>query len=248
LIFTLHPVIPEFRNPGPFWEPGAFAVFLNIAMIFNTLHTGKLIEKKNIFFAITLISTLSTTGFMAMFVLVASFYLVKGDLSKKAFLFILFLPLAVYLFFTLEFLSSKITENMQLKDDTTSRFGSAYADIKDFSTSPLIGWGKGEKRFGGRDFTFFSVDQHRNNGLTNALATYGIVAFITLLYNYYKSLQRMCLHYSFTSTFAIFLFVVFMMLGFGQSIFQYPFFMSIMFIHLVYPKNTLPELTRSKMI
>ncbi|HET7819532.1 MAG TPA: hypothetical protein VFL70_09515, partial [Bacteroidia bacterium] len=202
VIFTLHPSIAaEFRNPGAFWEPGAHAIFLNIALIFNIFITGKLMNKKNILFTIAIISTLSTTGFVGMFILIASFFLVTGELSKKAFILIMFAPLAIYLFFTLDFLGSKISQNMELKDDTTSRFGSAAADLEDFSTSPLIGWGKGEKRFGGKEFTFFTVEQHRNNGLTNVLATYGIFAFLTLLYNYFKTFNVLSAEHYFSKTF-----------------------------------------------
>lgn len=237
VIFTLHPTLLMFRHPGAFWEPGAYAIFLNLALIFNIIITGKLVNKKNVLFIIAIISTLSTTGFVAMFILIASFFLVTGELSKKAFILIMFAPLAIYLFFTLDFLGSKISQNMELKDDTTSRFGSAAADLEDFSTSPLIGWGKGEKRFGGKEFTFFTVDQHRNNGLTNLLATYGIFAFLTLLYNYLKTFNALCSEYSFTGTFAFLCFLIMMMMGFGESIFQYPFFFSIMFLHLAYTKH-----------
>lgn len=237
IIYTFHEALQEFRNSGPFWEPGAFSVFLNIALMFNIINTKALWNKKNIYFAIAIISTLSTTGFLAFFVIVASFYLVKEKISKSVFIFALFFPIVVFLFFNLEFLNSKISTNMELKDNTTSRFGSAAADLKDFVTSPLIGWGKGEMRYGGRPFTFFTVDQHRNNGLTSLLVTYGIVVFTVLLYNYLKTLTVLCLANNFNRIFALLFFIVILMLGFGEPIFQYPFFYSIMFIHLFYTKE-----------
>lgn len=240
MIYTFHPVLEEFRNSGPFWEPGAYGVFLNIALIFNIINTKNLYDKKNILFAVAIVSTLSTTGFLALFVTVASFFIASQNIAKSAFILALFLPVAIYLFLSLEFLSSKITHNMELTYDTTSRFGSAVADWSDFSTSPIIGWGKGMMRFGGKEFTFFSEEHHRNNGLSDLLATYGIFVFIVLLYNYYKTLKVLCLANSFNKNFAILSFIVFLIMGFSQSIFQYPFFLGIMFIHLMFEKKDFP--------
>lgn len=234
MIYTFHPVLKEFRNSGPFWEPGAYGVFLLFAIIFNVIRTGTLINKKNIVFAIAVITTISTTGYAALFVIVTSFYLVKGTISNRLFMVSMLVPVSILMFVSFDFLGQKVEKNMELKDDPSSRFGSAYADVQDWATSPFIGWGKGEMRFGGREFTFFSDDQHRNNGLSDLLATYGIFAFITLLVNYFRTLKTMCLSHSFPQGFAPLAFAVILLLGFSQSLFQYPFFLSIMFMHIIY--------------
>ena len=129
---------------------------------------------------------------------------------------------------------------MELEDDTSSRFGSGLADMKDFVRSPIIGWGRGAMRYGGRKFTFFTADQHRNNGLAALLASYGIVVTLVLFFNYYKSLKAMCIAHAFNSRFAGLALLVIMIMGFSQTIFQYTFFYSLMFIHLVYKKQEYP--------
>lgn len=238
IIYNFHEVLSEFRNSGPFWEPGAFAIFILLAMIFNLIREKFLWTKKNIVLFIALISTLSTTGFVSFFVLLMSYYFATGNIIKNILIVAIMLPVGISLYFSLEFLSAKIEDNIAIaNDDKSSRFGSGLADIQDFARSPIIGWGRGAMRYGGRQFTFFTAEQHRNNGLTALLASYGIVIFFVLLSNYYKSLKVLCVAYSFNKSFAFFSFVVILLLGFSQTIFQYPFFYSLMFIHLMYTKK-----------
>jgi hypothetical protein len=235
IIYNFHEVLAEFRNSGPFWEPGAFAIFIIIALIFNLINDKTLWSKKNIVLSITLLTTLSTTGFIAFFVLIMAYYFATGDILKNIILLATLLPIGISLYFSLEFLSAKIEDNIAIADnDKSSRFGSGLADIKDWASSPIIGWGRGAMRYGGRQFTFFTAEQHRNNGLTALLASYGVVIFFVLLYNYYRSLKELCIAKSFNTQFAVFSFVVILLLGFSQTIFQYPFFYSLMFIHLMF--------------
>lgn len=239
IIYNFHEVLAEFRNSGPFWEPGAFAIFILIALIFNLINDKTLWSKKNIILCITLFTTLSTTGFVAFFVLLMSYYFVTGNVIKNIFILAILLPVGISLYFSLEFLSAKIEDNIAIADnDKSSRFGSGLADILDWAKSPIIGWGRGAMRYGGRQFTFFTAEQHRNNGLTALLASYGIVIFVVLLYNYYKSIKILCIAKSFNTRFAMFSFIVILLLGFSQTIFQYPFFYSLMFIHLMFTKKT----------
>ncbi|HET6225848.1 MAG TPA: hypothetical protein VFF27_06185 [Bacteroidia bacterium] len=239
IIYNFHEVLAEFRNSGPFWEPGAFAIFIILALIFNLIDERTLWSKKNILLSIVLLTTLSTTGFVAFFVLVMSYYFATGNIIKNIFIMATVLPLAISLYFSLEFLSAKIEDNIAIAgEDKSSRFGSGLADITDWAKSPIIGWGRGAMRYGGRQFTFFTAEQHRNNGLTALLASYGIVIFLVLLGNYYKSLTTLCAAHSFNKSFAFFSFIVILLLGFSQTIFQYPFFYSLMFIHLMFTKKT----------
>ena len=235
ILFTFDIAVLQFRNPGPFWEQGAFAIFILIAMMFNLPEEKKILTKKNIVFSLALISTLSTSGFIAFFILLMSYYFANETFIKKLVFIMIAFPLAFTLYYNLEFLSAKIENNIEIAgDDNTSRFGSGLSDLKDFAKSPFIGWGRGSMRFGGRKFTFFSEEQHRNNGLSSLLATYGIFIFIFYFYNYYKSFKYNCLNNSFNISFALFSLAVLFILGFSQTIFQYPFFSSIMFIHLGY--------------
>jgi hypothetical protein len=231
ILFCFHDcVLGEFRNPGPFWEPGLFAVFL------------KVWTRQNIVLALALGSTFSTAGYIAFFVLIFSFYIVNQSLGKRILLSAVVLPILLTLYFSLEFLSTKVEQNISLAGTTTSsRFGSALVDYNDFLKSPLIGWGRGVMRYGGRSFTFFSEDQHRNNSVTDVLATYGIFLFLFFFYNYYMSLKKLCLSSGFNTNFAFYALLVVLILGFSQSIFLKPFFYSILFLQFTHNIPAVPS-------
>jgi hypothetical protein len=241
LLFCFHEcVLAEFRNPGPFWEPGLFAVFLNLALIFNLINEKKIWTRKNIVLTLALLSTFSTAGYIAFFVLLFSFYIVNQSLGKKILLSLVLLPVLLTLYFSLEFLSSKVEQNINMANTTTSsRFGSALVDITDFAKSPFIGWGRGVMRYGGREFSFFSEDQHRNNSVTDLLATYGIFIFLFYFYNYYLSLKGLCFSSGFNPQFAYYALLVILLLGFSQSIFLKPFFYSLMFLRFTHAEKRL---------
>ena len=55
----------SFRNGGMFWEPGAFQIFINLALLIELLKNlprGRVI----LVYVITIITTFSTTGFLGM--------------------------------------------------------------------------------------------------------------------------------------------------------------------------------------
>jgi hypothetical protein len=74
------PELGLYRNAGVFHEPGAYAVFLDLAIAINLINTGKLYNKKNVILILVLISTFSTAGFFALFVIVLLYFL---DIKRK---------------------------------------------------------------------------------------------------------------------------------------------------------------------
>lgn len=61
------------RAGGIFWEPGAFAVYLNIALFFSFFLCEKLQYRKIITYIIALLITVSTTGYITLFILLLLF-------------------------------------------------------------------------------------------------------------------------------------------------------------------------------
>lgn len=245
IIYCFHDcILEEFRNPGAFWEPGLYSVFINLALIFNLIKEKKIMGKKNIVLILALISTFSTAGYIAFFLLVFSFYIINQSFIRKIILSAIIIPTALSLYFSLDFLSRKVEENIDLAGTTTSsRFGSALADYTDFLGSPYIGWGRGVMRYGGKSFAFFSEDQHRNNSVTDLLATYGIFIFLLYFYCYYSSLKKICINYKFKTQFAILALMVILTLGFSQSIFLKPFFYSMLFLQYTYDTKSYKNIT-----
>lgn len=235
-------LMTEYRNSGPFWEPGAFAVYLIIALLFNIIKKGSLLEKKNKVFIIALITTFSTAGYIAFFILVSGYYLFNRKLSHKL-LLIGFVFASVSIYTTTSFLEKKVKHNMSLADETTSsRFGSAIADYRLFEKSPIVGWGRGPKRYGGKEAFFFGQDQHRNNGVFILLATYGLLGSLLYYFLFYKSLLTINSFYKFRKGFSFVFFITILLLGFSQSLFFKPFFLCFLFLFLaIKPKEIIQK-------
>ena len=96
--FIYKPLVP--RNTGMFWEPGAFQIFINIALLLETLKPKP--STRNIaIFLVTVITTFSTTGYIAVFLI---FILILLNRSKelknarKIFMWIAPVLLGLYIF------------------------------------------------------------------------------------------------------------------------------------------------------
>ncbi len=87
------------RNQGPFWEPGAYQAYLNLAIIF--LFFGNA-ERKNrnieiLILCITVISTISTTGYMALGIIMLAKIFSKDTSSLRSKFIIVAMFLAIAL-------------------------------------------------------------------------------------------------------------------------------------------------------
>ncbi len=114
-----------YRNPGPFHEPGGFAVFLTPAIIGQILQSGKLFSKPNMVMIINMLTTFSTAGYIALFLIFLFYFIVnkRFTVPTKAFSSILVIPFIIYLFINLEFLNNKIES--QLSSQTTTSLNTA---------------------------------------------------------------------------------------------------------------------------
>lgn len=234
ILYTLDPeLLSTLRNPGPFWEPGIFSIFILLAIMFNIIRYNQLLNKTNIILSITLFTTLSTTGILGFFLILFSYYLINSKSPYKAFHVLIIIFVSMFLFFKLPFLSEKVKQNIELTDYTGSRFGSLMADWKLFKESPFIGWGRGKMRFGEGRELFFSQESHRNNGISALLTQYGIFFSIIYFLLYYISFKTICKMYNNNLRFAVFCVFIIMFVGFSQTIFTRQFFLSFLFLGLI---------------
>jgi hypothetical protein len=222
------------RNSGPFWEPGAFAGFILIAILMNTIINKKLFGNRvNHILFVGLLSTFSTTGLIAGFFLTGIYYLLWGSGWSKLIIVPAMLLGGITAYISFEFLGRKIDKAMDVTNiGYNTRFKSAMLDINDFVENPLLGMGMTkETRFEGK--TQHRII-HRNNGVTNLLATYGIFIFLAYFALIYHSFRRMCSYYDFHKEFAWIALLVIMLAGFSEIFFNKIFFYSLTMIHLLY--------------
>ena len=148
--------IPIPRNCGYAWEPGAFAVYLCLAIYINlflvTDDKGRKVRLWILLFA--LLSTQSTTGY-SILLLILFFHFLNKNVSILILLSPILVVLLVFLF-SLPFMGDKITDvyrqvaEIEILVENSVVYGSSYAPgrfasfviaFRDFVDNPILGLG-----------------------------------------------------------------------------------------------------------
>jgi len=130
------------RNLGPFWEPGVYQYYLNMALIFVLHRQSKTMWFDAGLFLVTLLTTLSGASILPLpFILLAYVMNNRQNRSMKPYLFIIaMLVLGIILLETGMF--DEILRKITGEDDGLSsgfRIGSALANLKMTVRYPLFG-------------------------------------------------------------------------------------------------------------
>jgi len=226
------------RNSGPFWEPGGFSVFLYLAFVFNLIKEKSFFNKKNIVFLITLISTQSTTGYLAFFIFGIVYVVVNKRISYSIVLAPILLAAAIFAYTNVDFLGDKIDNMVQdsqkeNRKQIYTRVVSGQINLERFFSSPIFGIGR-----------FYEIDDDSNpgnNGTTLLLAEFGLVGFLFYFANMFRSYKNYCIENKFDPKLPIAIIIGWLVLGYSQGLFQKPFFyaLSFMFLFDGYAKHTM---------
>lgn len=168
------------RNCGMFWEPGAYQGYLNIGIAFALLSTPSKSRTRSLALMIlALLTTQSTTGYVAFgFSIIFYIYNFSRLSSVKRFFASLIVCVATfYLYYRLDFLSEKITSNLQ---DTESSQGR----INDYGRfSSLIS----ESIFTGVSFEDNEV--RSGNGFVVMILYYGMLGTVYYVVRLWKAIS-----------------------------------------------------------
>lgn len=182
------------RNSGIFHEPGAYANYLVLAIIINTIQTKKAFCKRNIFLSIVLLSTFSTTGYIMLFlILTYSIWSLRLSMIFKFLFLFLFLSYSLVIYEENKFLQNKIQDQYTSQNEAiesgqiqyNGRFYFFLQSVKTFSSSPIIGQGilyataKGNERVGIVGLGFIGL-----------IARYGIIFGIFYLWYFFKGFKN----------------------------------------------------------
>lgn len=221
------------RNCGPYWEPGAFAGFLIIALIFNHIKSQNLNNRKSLVLIAGVLSTFSTTAYIALFLFIVLMIVKYRSPVRTALFLIIIIPISIYAFQELPFLKDKISDQIEVSESDVSisrhrnRFTSAIIDLEDFKEYPLSGRGK-------YDETRFDIGvkaTNRNNGTTDLLVMYGLVGFIIYFTYYFISFRSIVKFYNRKNKLLPVIFVVLILvIGFSENYFLLPFFWGLCFL------------------
>lgn len=229
------------RNCGPFWEPGAFAGYICIVFVlfFKDLNLLWNVYKKEVkILLIALFTTFSTQGYIVFFFICLLYY-VSDRLSPKK-----LLSIAIILFISnliainVPFIGNKVQEQFMAASDieskegsqNLSRFTTAALDIYYIVKHPLLGnttlpeiryvdhpYVRGEaETLGGRG---------TGSGVTDFIATYGIIPFCIWFYYSCKNMKV-----SFGKNKMILCMLVLLMLGNAECYFLWIMYNTLPFI------------------
>lgn len=220
------------RNSGFAWEPGVFATYINLA-IFSLLITNKFKVFKDLKFWVlvgALITTMSTTGYSILLILVA-FYGYNQKAKYIVAIVPLFLLLVAYVS-TLPFMAEKLVEvssfNTRELIYNSVKWGSAYnpqrlqsfqIDFIDFVNNPIIGYG------GHNETTWtakLGAEINTVSGIGNLLAQFGTVGALFFFYQLLKTSKDSANSFGYKGGFS--LFIIMMMISISYALFT-PLFM-----------------------
>lgn len=240
--FTLEYNESMIRNRGFFWEPGAFAGYLILALLFTIKDVEQVPRRYFFVLMAALLSTQSTTGYLAFFVVATIIYVMKtvkrsggfGGRFVAAFALVVFASIAAAAYNNLPFLKEKITdqfENAQTGEGKyyLGRYGNFLYDLDYIAVRPIFGWSSlSETR---------QVDAEeiagQGNGLSGYTVKYGFVGILGFMFFSFRALSE---SYGSKRLAAISMVIVAMLLS-GEQFLNYPIFLSLMFIPKKVPKH-----------
>ena len=236
--YAPNPAGSIYRNPGPFHEPGAYAIFLILAIISEIFINKKLITKINIILIIALITTFSTAGFLALFVLVGFYVMTSKRLTRasKVFVSIFSIGIMIFLFNELDFLGEKLTSQYKeqssenMRTETVGRFFGAKKALIVISRYPLYGRGilmasQADKK----------TDEGAEYGWITWISQIGVIAGFLYMFFMFKAIKNYTIANLKSKNYAIVAYLAVIIVLAGQAHTNHHIFFMIFLIPLEYP-------------
>ena len=234
------------RNAGCSWEPGRFSIMVVLAIYCNLSRKGLVFRgnKNLIVLLLTVGSTLSTTGYISTLFLLIVFYFNKISVKKFFLFLVLGIPL-VGLLFSMEFMSEKIMNQLDLQPKlielekeaeyynksveegeyvaALGRFESMYFEWENIKHTPLLGYGRNTSN------SYFAKEFSSNFELTGGLLKLigqhgiflGIFLYIVLWFSSIMISKEMLVKKKYA------LFFVFLFYSVSYTVFSVPIFTAI---------------------
>lgn len=231
ILYTFHEISnTEWRNSGMFWEPGAFAGYILMGIIFIFLKNKDFIlgkySKEVLVLIITLLTTVSAMGYIVFVLLLISY--LGYNYKFKGFAFsILIVVVIVGSMATFDSVKKKVirqyiaAESMNPGDISNTRFGALKMDLVYIFKKPLIGNGVHiSTRY--RYHPMIKGDIGHGNGMSNFIACWGIPLFLYWLWCSLRFFFLNTLKYSIS----IILLVILILTLQGEQFLNYPFYLS----------------------
>lgn len=224
-----------YRNCGPFYEPGLFASFVSIALIINLSQEKNIINFANIVYVLTILSTISTGGYMTL-MLIIIYYVFSQDSKIYKIVLMVMLPFILPLIYDLDFVGSKMEANLASSSyHAYSRFGAMAYHWEKIKESPLLGYHGGALPNTALDSTMsdYAGKMISPNGITWVFVYYGIPLAFIFYMCLYRSIDFL-LPLSRRKWETLFIFFIFLFCAFSQTITTMPIFYLIVSLSLTH--------------
>lgn len=232
-----------FRNSGFAWEPGAFAVFITLAIYIHLIKIkfNELINKRFLVYLLALITTFSTTGY-SIFIVLIMFYTYNQHVKYRLIYLFISAIMGVYVL-SLSFMSDKIFETSKQDTDqqiensinydikyTPQRITSFVIDYQDFLNNPILGYGGHNKEMWTAKL---GAEIATISGIGKLFARFGLVGVIFFFLMLLRSskLQSQILGFKGWG----FPFLIIIMISISYSLIENPLFMCFWMPALFYP-------------
>lgn len=222
------------RNCGMFWEPGAFAGYINVAFMLFINNLRKLTKEHKwevIILTLALLTTFSTTGYIC-FALIVFYYVLNSETNGavKIASFAVLFSVAVLAYSKLDFLGEKVESQLQVASELTydaaehSRFASMATDWFYISRHPVFGNGFVLQTRYAYHLQYYDEEDliGFGNGFTGIVGTLGIPFMLLYLYTY-------CKNRTLKKRFLFLLFVVLILQG--EQFMNFPLFLALPFVN-----------------
>ncbi len=239
LFFTFTKGFHDYGNSGFVWEPGSFGCFLIIALMLNFFLNKFTFDKKSIILIIGIITTVATTPYLAL--LIVLFLAYRYKVAKINMWAVLLVLVFAAIIIATPLLGTKIKDTYYEDMDDLNRVkylaifykhqNMLYIPLNRFSSMAYIYntfsykliWGVSNK---------FDVILNKqfliniSNGVFDFLAKFGLVGLIYLVYKYAK----FCIAYVLKSEYVIYCILILLVLGFGETILSLVFILMFIFL------------------
>lgn len=248
-------------NAGLFWESGAFAGYILLAMCFLGLtrenYHGRAYKIRLAVLVVTLLTCASTTGYLTAPVALATHYRrnrqpIARQLGAIA-LGIGMLPVflfGVYKMWEQEVIGGKIAMQYEKAVSESgrwqiNRFGTLLYDWQYIRERPLLGWGIHEKTVWAKTPQDAYLASGMGNGLTWFIRRFGFIGLAIFLFFTWRGFYQLSNGRLFGAGAAL---ATVLLALFGQNYLRYPLFLGLFFLFnagtKVRPSSKAPEQAR----
>ena len=238
-----------FQNSGFSWEPGAFGFFLIMGLLLHLLTNNFTFDKRAKWVVAAIVTTLSTTTFIALMFVVLLYFRARGVKFFKLLVFIV--PLVFALAVSLPFLFDKIVliydrdmsdmKNIQTLSQTYREMG-RQMPLNRFGSMIFLWQTFGIRLIWGISNIYpDTVPLLKNIGISNGIfefcAQFGAIGLGFLLYRAYSLFRK----YSMTVELSLYFILIMLILGFGEGIFLTSLMLSFFFLYRYAAPDMLSE-------